>query len=82
MEAFTKTLEQNVNGDGICIQTIDSWRINHVWNDAAATIEPAPKVIGYKPPQISEQVRAGQSRNSMPNHPAEVDILYAHAVDV
>src|SRR5579872_6216056 len=81
-EAFTKTGKNNVNGDGIGIQAIDSRGIHQVRNDAPATIAPAPHVVGQKPPQVCEQVRAGQSGDAMPKHPPEVEVFYARAIDV
>jgi hypothetical protein len=39
-------------------------------------------VVGEKPPQVTQQVRTAQFRDAMPHDSAQVDVLYARAVEV
>ena len=39
-------------------------------------------MVGEKPPQVTQQVRTAQCRNAMPDDSAQVDVLYARAVEV
>jgi hypothetical protein len=75
--------KDDVNGNGVSIQTIHSWTEDHVAAQPShAPIPPTADVVRGKPPQIIEKMGPTNLRYSVPYVPRTVQILYALAIDM
>lgn len=75
--------ENEMNRNGISVETIGSWRENEVAPDRAKrAVPPPPDVIRREPPHKTSDVRSGNFWNAMPSQLREIQILGALTVDV
>src|SRR5712671_2912434 len=66
-----KLVKNNVNSDDIGVESIYARRVDHVIRQSAeARVPPAVKMVGEKPPNVSEQMRTRQRGDLVPEDTA------------
>ncbi len=62
-------VEDDVNYNHVCIQAIDSRRIDEIGADpAGASVSPPLPLICKEPPKIVKEMRPGESRDLVPKN--------------